>query len=192
MPKSRQAELKDVGGYVGGTLTGGRRKASCVSGRDLITLDLDKYPCRADPGHPGNGCPDLACAAMVYSTRKHTGYAPRLRVVIPLDRTAAADEYEPAARKLASLIGMQYCDPTTFEASRLMYWGSCCSDGEYVAEVYDNPIPGSTEGLLAMYGDWTDVSQWPQVPGSEAIEKRRLARQEDPTAKRGVIGAFSP
>lgn len=188
MPKSRQAELKDVGGYVGGTLTGGRRKASCVSGRDLITLDLDSIPAgqTLDILKRVSG---LGCAAMVYSTRKHTGYAPRLRVVIPLDRAATADEYEPAARKLASLIGMQYCDPTTFEASRLMYWGSCCSDGEYVAEVYDSPFC-STDGLLAMYGDWTDVSQWPQVPGSEAIEKRRLAKQEDPTAKRGVIGAF--
>ena len=41
-----------------------------------------------------------------------------------------------------------------------------------------------------MYGDWHDISQWPQVPGSEAIERRRLAKQEDPTTKRGIIGAF--
>ena len=92
MPKSRQAELKDVGGYVGGTLAGGRRKASCVSGRDLITLDLDSIPAgqTLDILKRVSG---LGCAAMVYSTRKHTGYAPRLRVVIPLDRAATADEY---------------------------------------------------------------------------------------------------
>ena len=41
-----------------------------------------------------------------------------------------------------------------------------------------------------MYGNWTDISQWPQVPGTVAIEKRRLAKQEDPTTKRGIIGAF--
>lgn len=28
------------------------------------------------------------------------------------------------------------------------------------------------------------------MPGTEAIEKRRLAKQEDPTTKRGVVGAF--
>lgn len=41
LPKSRQDELKDVGGFVGGTFTGDRRKAACVEGRDLVTLDLD-------------------------------------------------------------------------------------------------------------------------------------------------------
>lgn len=35
LPKSRQDELKDVGGFVGGTFIGDRRKASCVEGRDL-------------------------------------------------------------------------------------------------------------------------------------------------------------
>lgn len=188
MPKARQAELKDVGGYVGGTFTGDRRKASSVEGRDLVTLDLDSIPA-GQTGDILKRVSGLGCASMVYSTRKHAGYAPRLRVVIPLDRTVTADEYEPVARKIASLIGIRFCDPTTFEASRLMYWGSCCSDGEYVAEVYDNPFC-SADGILAMYGDWKDVSQWAQVPGSEAIEKRRLAKQEDPTAKRGIIGAF--
>lgn len=41
LPKSKQDELKDVGGFVGGTLNGNRRKADAVSGRDLVTLDLD-------------------------------------------------------------------------------------------------------------------------------------------------------
>ena len=117
----------------------------------------------------------LGCAAAVYSTRKHAGYAPRLRVIVPLSRTASADEYEPAARKLAQLIGMEYCDPTTFEASRLMYWPSCCSDSQYVCSVYDNPFC-STDGLLAMYGDWQDVAQWPKLPEEDAIERRRVAQ----------------
>lgn len=188
MAKAVQADLKDVGGFVGGYFTGDRRKNGCVEGRDLVTLDLDNIP--------AGGTEDmlkrvggLGCAAVVYSTRKHAGYAPRLRVIIPLDKTATADEYEPAARKLASLIGMGFCDPTTFEAARLMYWPSCCADGEYVIEVFDNPFC-SLDGLLGMYGDWKDISQWPQVPGAEALEKRRLAKQENPTEKRGVIGAF--
>ena len=41
MPKARQDELKDVGGYVGGTFKGDRRKAALVEGRDLLTLDMD-------------------------------------------------------------------------------------------------------------------------------------------------------
>ncbi|WP_394526519.1 VapE domain-containing protein [Lacrimispora sp. JR3] len=186
--RGQQDELKDVGGFVGGTLIGDRRKACYVEGRDLITLDLDNIP----TGHTEdilkrvNG---LGCAAAIYSTRKHAEYAPRLRVIIPLDRTATADEYEPAARKLAALIGIEFCDPTTFEASRLMFWPSCSADSIYVFQVYDSPFC-SLDGLLAMYEDWHDIASWPQVPGTEAIERRRLAKQEDPTTKKGIIGAF--
>ena len=188
LPKARQDELKDVGGFVGGTFTHDIRKAAYVEGRDLVTLDMDQIP----PGQADEilrRVRALGCAAAVYSTRKHSGYAPRLRLVVPLDRTATADEYEPAARKLASLIGIEFCDPTTFDVSRLMYWPSCCSDSEYIYEVYDNGFC-SVDGILGMYGDWKDVAQWPQVPGTDAAERRRLAKQEDPTAKRGIIGAF--
>lgn len=187
-PKSQQDELKDVGGFVGGTFSGGRRKPECAEGRDLLTLDLDNIPAGQtdDILRRVHG---LGCAAAVYSTRKHVGYAPRLRVIIPFNRPATADEYEPAARKLASLIGIEFCDPTTFEVNRLMYWPSCCQDSEYICDVCDQPFC-SLDGLLGMYGDWHGISQWPQVPGSEALERRRLAKQADPTTKRGVIGAF--
>ena len=187
-PKSKQDELKDVGGFVGGTFVGDRRKAANVEGRDLITLDLDNIPAgQTDEILKRVG--GLGCAAAVYSTRKHAGYAPRLRIIVPLDRTVQADEYEPAARKLASLLGIEFCDPTTFEASRLMYWGSCCSDSQYIYQVYDSPFC-IADGLLGMYGDWQDVSQWPKVPQEDVIERRRVARQENPTLKKGVIGAF--
>lgn len=188
LPKSQQDALKDVGGFVGGSLAGARRKAANVTGRDLVTLDLDNIQAgkKDDILRRVGG---LGCAAAVYSTRKHTDYAPRLRVILPLDRTATADEYEPAARKIAALIGIEFCDPTTFEPSRMMYWGSCCADSDYVYEVYDQPFC-SLDGILGMYEDWQDVTTWPKVPGSEALERRHLARQENPTEKRGVIGAF--
>lgn len=188
MTKGAQSDLKDVGGFVGGTFTNDRRKAKNVIGRDLITLDLDNIPAGKTEDILKRVA-GLSCASVVYSTRKHSGYAPRLRVVVPLDETAAADQYEPAARKIASLIGMEYCDPTTFDVCRLMYWPSCCCDGEYVYEVNDNPFC-SLSGVLAMYGDYNDISQWPQVPGAETILKKRLLRQEDPHKKDGLVGAF--
>lgn len=189
LKKSQQDELKDVGGFVGGTVAGGgRRKSNNITGRDLITLDLDNIPT--------NGTEDilkrvgaLGCAAAVYSTRKHSDYAPRLRVIIPLNRTVTPDEYEPIARKLAELIGISFADPTTFEPARLMYWPSCSADSVYVCEVYDRPFC-SGDGILGMYSDWHDISSWPQVPGADAIERRRLAKQEDPTHKPGLVGAF--
>ena len=38
LPKPKQDSLKDVGGYVAGTLEGRQRKASAVTGREVVTL----------------------------------------------------------------------------------------------------------------------------------------------------------
>lgn len=186
--KSQQDDLKDVGGFVAGTLEGNRRKADKVTGRDVITLDLDSIPAggTADVLRRVDG---LGCGYAVYSTRKHHEANPRLRVLLPLDRTCDADEYEPMARKIASLIGMELCDPSTFEASRLMYWPSCSSDSTYVYTYGDKPFL-SADGLLAMYGDWHNISEWPQVPGTQNNYTRLAKRQGDPTEKQGVVGAF--
>lgn len=188
LPKRQQDLLKDVGGFVGGALEGGHRKANAVTGRDLITLDLDNTP--AGGTDDVLKCLDgLGCAYAVYSTRKHEPGKPRLRCLFPLDRTATADEYEPLARKLASLIGMALMDPTTFEASRLMYFPSCCSDSQYVYQVADKPFL-AVDGLLGMYGDWRNIDEWPVVPGSENKHVRLAAKQGNPLEKKGIVGAF--
>ena len=159
LKKTQQDDLKDVGGFVAGTLRGGHRKSDCVTGRDLVTLDLDRLP--------GGGTEDilrrtegLGCGYCVYSTRKHRPEAPRLRLLLPLDRTVTADEYEPIARKAAEILdpSMEPFDPTTFQASRLMYWPSCCSDGGYVYQYADRPLL-SADGILQMYGDWRNIAQ---------------------------------
>lgn len=185
LPKSKQDDLKDVGGFVGGTLKGSRRKADAVSGRDLVTLDLDSIQAGAadDVLRKIDG---LGFAYCVYSTRKHCDAAPRLRVLIPLNRTCSADEYEPLARKLAEFIGMEMCDPSTFEASRLMYWPSCSSDSNYVFTYSDKPFI-DVDGALALYSDWHNVSEW---KGVTAPKIPRGAKQADPTTKSGIVGAF--
>ena len=187
LPKGQQDEKKDVGGYVAGTLSGPRRKAGAVTGRDIITLDLDHIP----SGAAGEVCARIAslgCGYCIYSTRKHMPSAPRLRVLLPLDRTCTADEYEPCARRMAVWIGMELCDPTTFEASRLMYWPSVCRDGEFLYYAEDKPLL-SVDGLLATYADWRDLTSWPVVPGAVA-PARLAAKQGDPLGKKGVVGAF--
>jgi len=187
MKKAQQDDLKDVGGFMAGTLSGPRRKANAVTGRDVITLDLDNIP--------AGGTEDvlrrvegLGCGYCIYSTRKHSPAAPRLRVLLPLDRTVSADEYEPLARKMAEYIGLDLMDPTTFEVSRLMYWPSCCSDSQYIYTWQDKPLL-SANGLLARYEDWRDCNLWPQVPGAVSLPKLAV-KQGDPDAKTGVVGAF--
>ena len=97
MKKAQQDDLKDVGGFMAGTLSGPRRKANAVTGRDILTLDLDNIPAGGteDVLRRVDG---LGCGYCIYSTRKHSPAAPRLRVLLPLDRTVSADEYEPLAR----------------------------------------------------------------------------------------------
>ena len=188
MSKAEQDNRKDVGGYVGGELAGGIRKNNAVMGRDLVTLDMDAIPAggTADVLRRLAG---LGCGWCVYSTRKHEPAKPRLRVIIFLDRTVTADEYEPIARKLAELIGIGWCDPTTFQAVRMMYWPSVCSDGEYVYQYEDKPF-ASADGILAMYADWHDMASWPQVPGQPKVQHTAGAKLEDPTTKQGVVGAW--
>ncbi len=188
LPKPRQDELKDVGGFVGGQLSGGRRKSGNVICRSLVTLDLDNIPA-GQTEDILRRVEALGCAYVVYSTRKHESAAPRLRVIIPTDRDLTADEYEPVVRKIASLIGIEFCDPTTFDVSRLMYWPSCCSDSEWVF-TYGDKAFACADGILEMYGDWHNVSEWPTVPGETERLERNRKRQEDPTTKKGIIGAF--
>ena len=185
--KAQQDDLKDIGGFVGGSLNGTRRKANNVAGRDIITLDLDNIP--------AGGTEDilrrvdaLGCGYCIYSTRKHQPSAPRLRVLFPTDRTMTAEEYEPIARKMGEYIGLEFADPTTFEVSRLMYWPSCCSDSEYVHAVGDKSFI-SADGILAQYENWHDMTQWPALPGQAQFTKLAV-KQGDPEEKNGVVGAF--
>lgn len=188
LPKSKQDELKDVGGYVGGALIDGRRGARSVESRNLVTLDLDNIP---------SGMTEevlkkislLGCALLVHSTRKHEPARPRLRIIIPLANAVTAEEYEPIARKVAELIGIEWADPTTFQASRLMYFPSCSSDSVYVFKVLDGGFL-DPKGVLAMYEDWHNHLEWPLVP-NEAQKYTHLAdKQQDPREKGGIIGAF--
>lgn len=188
LTRAEQDALKDIGGFVGGTLKGPRRKNENAGERDLITLDADTI----EPGGTQkvlNAVDALGCAYAVYSTRKHEGAAPRLRIIIPLDAPCSADEYEPIARKAASFIGMQVFDPTTFEPVRLMYWPSCSSDSQYVFAYGDKPFL-SRSGMLGYYRDWRDVTEWPEVPGAAKVRDRSARKQGDPIAKKGVVGAF--
>ena len=159
-----------------------------MTGRDLVTLDFDNIPSGGTEAVLKR-VSSLGIAYCIYSTRSHAPYRPRLRIIIPLDKTVTADKYEPVARKLAAVIGIEYCDPTTFEASRLMYWPGCSKDSEYVFQFEDKPF-ASADGILAQYDDWRDMTAWPQVPGAAPRAKVLLARQSDPTKKEGLIGAF--
>lgn len=188
LPKAKQDALKDVGGFVGGALNGSHRKAMNVIGRDLVTLDFDNCP----GWHTDSVVEtvrNLGHCFCVYSTRKHHASAPRLRIVLPLNRTVSPDEYEPIARRMAEKIGITMADPTTFQASRLMYWPSHSSDSDFVNEYADAPLLDA-DAVLATYKNWRDFQTWPQVPGKQVNYARLAMKQGDPLEKKGIVGAF--
>ena len=114
--KAKQDDIKDIGGFVGGSLKDGRRKAENVLSRSLITLDADFAPVDF-----WDGISMLHDFAMVcYSTHKHTSTKPRLRLVIPLKREVSPDEYEAISRKIAEDIGIDYFDDTTYRCEKLV------------------------------------------------------------------------
>lgn len=193
LPKKKQDELKDVGGFVGGELAGKERKSGLVKGRDLITLDIDKVS--------AGGTQDvlkkieaLGCAYVCYSTRKHGPDTPRMRAILPIDRTVTADEYEPLARMAAKYIdpSMQIFDRTTFQPERLMYFPSCSADSEYIYQYADKPFL-SADGVLAGFtgeDGWRNIKHWPVCPDEADLIRKSAEKQADPTTKEGIIGAF--
>lgn len=186
--KSKQDDIKDVGGFVGGKLKGNLRRSEAVESRSLITLDLDNLAYEDDTKIIKT-LNSLECAYAVYSTRKHQTTKPRIRVIFPLAEDVSADEYEPIARKVASFIGLRYCDPTTFQAVRLMYWPSHSIDSDYVFTYADKPMLDGA-AILNMYDNWKDISTWPEVPDAQKLHQNMLKKQENPLEKEGMVGAF--
>ena len=77
--KRVQDDIKDVGGFVGGRLIEGRRKAGYIGKRYLLTLDADYAS--ADFVDEMYLFYDYTWA--LYSTHKHTPEHPRYRLLIP-------------------------------------------------------------------------------------------------------------
>lgn len=185
--KAVQANIKDVGGFVGGYLNEGRRKPGNVKHRQLITLDADF----ADVGFWDDFTMYNPYAAAIYSTHKHHPKQPRFRLIIPLSRAVSSEEYEAAARWIANSLGMEQFDSTTFQPERLMYWPSTSKDGEFIFEQQETDYFLNPDDILDQYDDWKDVSAWPMHDNEKEIIKLGLGnKQEDPTTKAGLIGAF--
>lgn len=186
MPKSEQDDIKDVGGFVGGLLKGGRRSKSAVAYRSIMTLDAD---------YAGKDFADIVrkmlggYAWTIYSTHKHSPDKPRLRLVVYTDRPMQVDEYQAAMRKVAEIVGINFFDDTTYDSNRLMYWPSTSSDGEFFFQHNDAPfLP--VDSVLAKYENWEDVTQWPTSERESKRLTRTIGKQADPLKKKGVVGAF--
>ncbi|NEW66063.1 hypothetical protein H1220_04410 [Carnobacteriaceae bacterium zg-84] len=185
MPKSQQADIKDVGGFVAGHLKQGRRKKGHVLSRSMVTLDMDF------------GTVDIweeltllfPYRCLLYSTHSHRKDNPRYRFIIPLSRDVSPEEYGAVARMLAKEIGIDLFDVTTYDVERLMYWPSVSKDGDYLFDVQEGPLL-NPDDVLTKYDDWTDITTWPVSSKESQVIKTNDKTQKDPLEKEGIVGAF--
>lgn len=183
--KQEQSKIKDVGGYVGGYLRNGRRKPENVLHRQLMTLDIDF----AHVNFWDDFTLQFENSAVLHATHTHSEKNPRYRLIMPLSREVTADEYVAISRKIAGILGIDLFDNTTFETNRLMFWPSNPKDIDYYAEFQDGPWVDADE-ILSTYTDWTDSSSWPTAEKQFQTIKTNAQKQQDPEAKRGVVGSF--
>lgn len=185
MDAQERSNVKDVGGFVGGYLSGGVRKNTNVMYRSVATLDID----HGTPEMWDDFCLCWGFAAMMYTTHSHSPEKPRYRLVFPLSRHVTAAEYEPLCRKIAASVGIDMFDDSTYELPRLFYWPSSSKDAEYIFEHQDGPACNVDE-ILATYVDYRDVSAWPLSSREGDAIAHEIKKAGDPTEKPGLIGAF--
>ncbi len=185
MDKDTQDNIKDVGGFVGGALKDGKRRKDSVLGRQIITLDVD---------FAYSGMWDLLTmttdyALVMYTTHKHSKENERFRLVIPVSRELDSVEYEAVARLIASDIGIDYFDDSTYEPSRLMYFPSTSKGAEFRFEYLEDSWLDADK-YLSRYEDYKDTSKWPVSSRVKEVSHYDNDKQQNPLEKDGIIGAF--
>ena len=183
--KDEQSKIKDVGGFVGGYLTKGRRDKNSVAHRQIVTLDIDF----SHDNFWWDFTMLFECAALIHSTHKSSDKAPRHRLVIPLDRPVSHEEYQAISRKIAGDLNIDLFDASTFDVNRLMFWPSVSCDATYYFEFQDGAFL-SADKVLSSYTNWRDTTEWPTVSSGDEQILRDIKKQEDPDAKKGIVGVF--
>ncbi len=186
LDREAQSHIKDVGYFVGGQFNGNFRHLDKMQFRCCITLDID---------HIDSFDIDAIRETykfyeyVVHSTLKHCELSPRLRLVLPLLKEIKPEQYEPIARAMANMLGMDCFDDTTFQPARIMFWPAVSSDGD-IFKHHNKGQFVNADKWLDLYDDWTDFAEWPHSSRVPAVRPSGK-KAEDPLTKKGIIGAFN-
>ena len=189
--------LKNSSGYwIGAHCADGRRKKAGITERDVMCFDVDNgslYDGDLVKMLREGKTPISEYEFFVHSSRSHTSINPRLRLVFLLAKPVSADKYNAFSRILAQKLDeeMKTVDPVSFRLAQMMYLPSCSVDMEDQFVSFRNEgVPVDPDEILEAWpGDWTDFSTLPRCPGEEDL-RETAAKAEDPTDKRGMVGAF--
>lgn len=169
------ATEKECGGYVLGTLRGARRSKTTILDRNTVALDAD-----TDVDLPDilDRLDALGYEAVVHTTWQSAPDAVRVRILLPLDRSVAPDEYHAIATQLVHTLGEASFDPTTVQPERFMYWPSAQHPDWFQFHHLEGvPLPSA-----ALLDEWDpDLTKLPTP----------RTRKRDPQELAGVPGAFN-
>ena len=186
MNKAGRDAAKDHGGFVAGSLKGGRRKIETVEKRSMITLDGDQITKEFLEDYENK----VDFASALYTTHSSTPDNPRVRIIIPLTRDITPEEFVAISRYLAQDFGIDYFDECSYQPNQLMYWPSTPANGVFVYKETDgewlNP-----DDILAVHPEWTDPTQLPTSSRESKANSTTVQQVQDPLAKDGVVGLFN-
>lgn len=183
------ADHKACGNYVLGTFTETtvrhepraepctalhRTKLAVVS-RAALTLDADTpeddFLARVR---------DLGYAALIHTTYSSTDAEPRYRVIIPVDRALAPDEYYAAASAVIQRVGAKSFDPGSVQPERYMFKPSAPNAVAFRWEEVDGGVAPAAQ-LLDDFNPDLSILPMPKPHRNK----------RDPFAIAGTIGAFN-
>lgn len=180
------SKKKESGNYVFGTLRTTtvrhpkedrdcleyHRRKTAIIDRSALTLDVD-YP---EPGFADKVELILPYMALMHTTFSSTPEKPRYRLIIPLDRSVAPDEYYVAAQTVMQLLGAEQFDKSTAQAERYMF--KPAGKDFWFSVVDGDPAPA--DDLLRDFD-----------PDLSTLPTKRVGNKRDPFAIEGTIGAFN-
>ena len=191
LPKKRAP-----GNWMAAQFREGKRKLTHITGRSMVVFDLDYVT----PGQLDGiryGATDLSQYAWImHTTRAHCPEAPRVRLIVPVDRLMNAEETNAVTRLLALYLAddpdeaIEIPDLVSMRYNQTMFLPGRSRDQEYWMDRNDGLVLDVDE-FLAENPGWDDFAL---LPYQEAEKQRAVAdpnrKMEDPRDKKGLIGAW--
>jgi putative DNA primase/helicase len=191
LDKDRRDKIKDVGGFVGGSLIKNNfnRTKNNIKKRYIISLDFDGFESTEQMKESIDLLIKNNIAFAAYSTHsdKTDGDIRRIRILIPLQKAVTPDQYSKITTSFIHKYEQTFTkgsfDESSTQAERLMYWPSCSIDAQPYFDYNDAKLLDPSNYL-------TDISPVENENENEEIAKKEIKKLGDPKSKTGMIGYF--
>lgn len=178
--------IKNIGAFVGGEIKGNIREKENIMKRSFLALDADGVP-----KDFVEKVRESQINSLIYTTASHNpdneNY--RYRTIVPLSSDITKEEFEPIARKIAELIGIEYFDKVSFNPAQATFLPMVFTDSKWECYELNQEIPFiGPEFVLSQYKDYRDRTSWPRFGNINIHEGE--GEKKDPRLEDSIEGAF--